>query len=198
MNPIQVTVSGSFRRHMAQIQSDVEAFVDAGVEVLSPADPRVVDAFGDFVFVASDRLRTVKPVQDRHLQAIVHSSFLWLVAPDGYVGPSAAMELGYSMAVGVPVLTTTPLTDLTMRQYADVVPNISAALALHARKQQAGLVPWRRSSLLLDPRAAAAAAHEHVDSIEHLLLRRCTDYDEQMPELVRHSKLLRDAVAGIE
>src|SRR4051794_25445033 len=51
------TVSGSFRRSMRGVQEAVFAFTDAGVRVLSPADPRVVAQLGDFLFVASDHLR---------------------------------------------------------------------------------------------------------------------------------------------
>src|SRR4051794_13186022 len=110
-----VTVSGSFRRHLAQIAADVAAFTDLGAVVLSPADPRVVDAFGDFLFVASDHHRTVRRLQDRHLAAIEASAFLWLVNPDGHVGTSASLEVGAAVALGVPVYSLTPPTDLTLR-----------------------------------------------------------------------------------
>src|SRR4051794_10477549 len=78
---IKATVSGSFRRAMADVQDAVYGLTDLGVEVLSPADPRVIDAFGDFLFVASDRARVIRLVQSRHLAAIQTSDFLWLVAP---------------------------------------------------------------------------------------------------------------------
>src|SRR5690242_9905312 len=81
---LKATVSGSFHRHMDAISCAVWDLTDLGVKVLSPADPRVVDSFGDFIFVASDRVRSVRLVEDRHLQAIRASDFLWLVSPDGY------------------------------------------------------------------------------------------------------------------
>src|SRR6266581_2202622 len=57
MSPMIVaTVSGSFHRHMAAIRDAVMEFVDLGVHVLSPSDPRIVDQRGDFLFVASDRV----------------------------------------------------------------------------------------------------------------------------------------------
>jgi len=84
---LTATVSGSFHRHLTAIYTAVGELREAGVDVLSPADPRVVDHIGEFLFVASDRLRSIHLVQDRHLECIANSSFLWLVAPDGYVGP---------------------------------------------------------------------------------------------------------------
>src|SRR4051812_19445604 len=115
MTAVNVTVSGSFHRGMEQIQRVVAEIRDAGGTVLSPADPRVVDSFGDFLFVASDRLRSIRLVQSRHFAAIQASDFVWLVAPDGYVGLSAAMEVGFAAASGVRVYSDTAPTDLTLR-----------------------------------------------------------------------------------
>src|SRR5258708_39801180 len=100
---LTATVSGSFHRHMLNIYDTVGSLTEAGVKVLSPADPRVVDYRGEFLFVASDRLRSIRLVQDRHFSCIAASDFLWLVAPDGYVGTSAAMEIGIAVAAGVEI-----------------------------------------------------------------------------------------------
>src|SRR6266853_1940077 len=126
---LRATVSGSFRRHMAAIYEAVTQLVESGVEVLSPADPRVVDQIGDFVFVASDRVRSIKLVEDRHLEAIRASDLLWLVAPDGYVGQSASMELGYALASGTPIFGEVLPTDTTLQKYVRRVPNLYSALA---------------------------------------------------------------------
>jgi hypothetical protein len=76
-------VSGSFHRHMEGIASAVRELSSLSIRVLSPADPRVVAAQGEFLFVASDRVRSVRLVQDRHLESIRAADFLWLVCPDG-------------------------------------------------------------------------------------------------------------------
>lgn len=54
--PLTATVSGSFRRYMDAVQDAVYALTDLEVTVLSPADPRVVDQFGDFLFVVAPAL----------------------------------------------------------------------------------------------------------------------------------------------
>jgi hypothetical protein len=165
---LRATVSGSFRRSMAAVQEAVYALTDAGVRVLSPADPRVVAQLDDFLFVASDHLRAVKPVQNRHLSAIAVSDFLWVAAPDGYIGLSAAMEIGYAVALGVPVYSSERPADLTMKQYVEVVPNLQTAIA-RARSQ------YLRSSLpdtvLLDPVPAIESAHADLDLLAHHLTR---------------------------
>ncbi len=59
---LAVTVSGSFHRHMTMIGAAVQELASLGVRVLSPADPRVVAAQGEFLFVASDPVRSVRLV----------------------------------------------------------------------------------------------------------------------------------------
>src|SRR5437879_13062295 len=113
---------------MTAIYEAVTELVESGVEVLSPADPRVVDQIGDFLFVASDRVRSIKLVEDRHLEAIRASDFLWLVAPDGYVGQSASMELGYAIAVGTPVYGMGLPPDPAPRRYGPRAPDVMASV----------------------------------------------------------------------
>lgn len=189
---VRATVSGSFRRYMAEVQEAVSALTDAGVDVLSPADPRVVDAFGDFLFVASDRMRTVKVVQSRHLAAIDNSDFLWLVNPDGYVGPSAAMEIGFSLAKGVPVFSLTPPSDLTMRQFVTVVPSLEATASALTGKSQ-DMDP----AAVLDPESAVLRGHELLDGLGAILTRAELRHREAAPEISAAARSLRQLVRGL-
>src|SRR5271166_6442398 len=125
---LTATVSGSFHRHMGAITAAVHELAAISVRVLSPADPRIVAAQGEFLFVASDRVRSVRLVQDRHLESIRAANCLWLVCPDGYVGQSAAMEVGFAAAAGVPILSIHVPDDLTLREYVTVVPTLAGAL----------------------------------------------------------------------
>ncbi len=145
---------------MGQVQDAVYALTDMGVHVLSPADPRVVDRLDSFLFVASDRLRSIRLVQQRHLFAIGESDFLWLVAPDGYVGTSAAMEVGFAVACHIPVFCTELLTDLTLREFITVVPDMHQALARTRRTDDS-----LSHLALLDPAAAVDQAHQGLDDL---------------------------------
>lgn len=157
-----VTVSGSFHRHLVAIQQAVESFASIGVRVLSPADPRVVDCFGPFIFVASDLRRSIRGVQNRHLDAIRSSCLLWLECPDGYVGSSAALEVGFAIAIGVPVFASAPPDDLTLRQYVSVVSGPRAALAALRSSTSEVVGP----SLLLEPVAAIGLAHSELEALQ--------------------------------
>lgn len=167
--PLFVTVSGSFRRHLLAVQEAVAQLSDGGCVVLSPADPRIVDNFGEFVFVSSDLRRSIKGVQNRHLEAIRRSDFLWLACPDGYVGASAALELGYAAAVGVPVYSDATPSDWTLRQYVTPVGSPLQAMAV-ARRDQFGLEPSAVPSLLLAPEAGIAEVQRELDGLRHHLL----------------------------
>ena len=165
MGQIKATVSGSFHRGMGAIEDAVYALTDAGAQVLSPADPRVVDQFGDFLFVASDRVRAIKLVQSRHLSAIEASDFVWLVAPEGYVGQSAAMEIGYAVAKGTPVFASEVPIDLTLRQYVMTLPSPRAALRRIEDRGRPALAAATPANVLLDPGGTIDLAHRELEDL---------------------------------
>jgi hypothetical protein len=83
---------------------------------------------GEFLFVASDRLRSIKLVQDRHLEAIRASDFLWVVCPDGYTGPSTSGEILAASVLHVPVFSLSQALDITIGQYVRRVPSMRDAI----------------------------------------------------------------------
>lgn len=192
-NRIRATVSGSFRRHMRQIADDVAALSDLGVDVLSPSEPRIVDAFGDFLFVASDIHRNVRRLQARHLQAIQHSTFLWVTCPDGDIGVSTAMEIGAATVAGTPIHAATPPNDLTLRQFINCVPAIRDAVALHTDVETEN----SRLPLLLDPAAGADALHFVADRLQRHLELPDMDYAGDDPVLARLASRGRVALSGL-
>ena len=158
---LRAAVSGSFHRHMDEITRVVHELATLSVRVLSPADPRVVAAQGEFLFVASDRVRSVRLVQDRHLESISAANFVWLVCPDGYVGQSASMEIGYAAGAGVPIYATRGPYDLTLREYVTIVPSVEEAV------RRAKQVPAeRRTGLLIDPHVSIERAQYVLEKIK--------------------------------
>lgn len=161
------TVSGSFHRHMEAITAAVHELAARSVRVLSPADPRVVAAQGEFLFVASDPVRSVRLVQDRHLESIRAADFVWLVCPDGYVGQSASMEIGFAAAARVPIFATHAPADLTLREYVSVVPSLAEAL----RVVSASSRQRPSEGVLINPHASLEEAHHILERIEDDLTR---------------------------
>lgn len=170
MSKVRVTVSGSFRRHLPQVQEAVAQLTEAGAEVLSPASPVVVDQIENFVFVASDVHRSPRLVQDRHLAAILASDFLWLVCPDGYVGQSASLEVGYAVAQGIPVWAESAPADLTLRQYVGIVSSCAEVVRIAQRVPR--FAPEDAVPLLVDPIAATEQLHQAVTNLRTMLTSR--------------------------
>lgn len=162
---LSAAVSGSFHRHMAAITAAVQDLAALSIRVLSPADPRVVAHQGEFLFVASDRLRSVRLVQDRHLECIRAADFLWLICPDGYVGQSAAMEVGFAAAYGVPIFCTRAPLDLTLQQYVTIIPTLGDALRRITLNPQ----PRRKQGMLINPHASLEEAHHILERIDGAL-----------------------------
>lgn len=170
---IRATVSGSFHRHMSAIVDAVSSLGALGVEVLSPADPRVVDADGDFLFVASDRLRSRRLVEDRHLEAIRASDFLWVVCPDGYTGASTSGEILAAAVLGKPILSTHAALDITIGDYVERVDNMADAVARAARIRASWMqVGLSNPHALLDPEALVKTADLFNDLRLHLNVSR--------------------------
>lgn len=165
---LSAAVSGSFHRHMAAITAAVNELASRSIRVLSPADPRIVAQQGEFLYVASDRLRSVRLVQDRHLESIRAADFVWLISPDGYVGQSASMEIGFAAAVGVPIFATHAPDDLTLRQYVRVVRTLSEAV----ERVSADSRPRRREGILIDPHASIEEAHRLLEQVGTALTSR--------------------------
>ena len=188
---LKATVSGSFHRHMPAIYAAVGELNAAGVRVLSPADPRIVDHLREFLFVASDRTRLKRQVQQRHFEAIEQSNFLWLVCPDGYLGVSAAMEVGWALKAGVPVFAERAPNDVTAEDFVTVVSSIRQAVAIQTRPES----PSRTNpAMLLDPDAAAVEVIKATEETQDILAGRVAVTPEEATRAVRHnSQLICDA-----
>lgn len=165
---VKATVSGSFHRHMTPIAEAVQNLQALGVEVLSPSDPRVVDQDGDFLFVASDKLRSRKLVEDRHLEAIRASDFLWVVCPDGYTGASTSGEILAAHVLGKPVYASTAALDITIGDYVTKVASITEAIGRTRMLNRAQYVPHA----LLAPERLSFVAEQMDDLRFHLTAQR--------------------------
>jgi hypothetical protein len=187
---LTAAVSGSFHRHMEVITAAVHQLAALSVRVLSPADPRIVAKQGEFLFVASDRVRSVRLVQDRHLDSIRAASFLWLVCPDGYVGQSASLEIGYAIAAGIPMFAVRAPADLTLREYVKVVPSLETAVGEMASRPRS----TRPAGILVDPHASVEQAHCLLDRIA-TTLKDSSGAEEQARRVYRDVAHIRSWLA---
>jgi len=117
---LSAVLCGSFRRSPALLR---KCFDELGSRflLLSPRSVDFVDLNEEFVRLPHELTDPVHVIEALHLSALKSADFIWLHAPDGYVGPSAAMEIGQARALGVPVFTIEPPSDPVMASSVVVV-----------------------------------------------------------------------------
>jgi hypothetical protein len=95
MNPIKVTISGSYRKHFDRIISAKQAFESLGAEVVRPISETITNEGDELVRLQGDP-ESILAIQDQFLQAVADSDILYVVNPGGYLGPSATFAIGYA------------------------------------------------------------------------------------------------------
>ncbi len=111
---VTAVLCGSFRHDVDGLRSDFESLLKMGCRVLSPLTLDWTAERDGFVFSAEEEGEDPGTIEQRHLAAMRQAHFVWLHSPAGYVGRSAAMELGYAHALGLPIFTRTLPEDITL------------------------------------------------------------------------------------
>lgn len=162
--PMAVTISGSYQRHLDQVDEAIRQFTELGAEVLSPPSGEAELKRRGFTKLRGDPSETPMLTEHRHLDAISRSHLLWLVVPDGKIGRSTSLELGFALANHVPVFSMHKVSDATLRLFVRQVSGPAAALqAVKTRNVLAG------STLLLEPQQTIAAMRGYIADLEGLL-----------------------------
>jgi NTP pyrophosphatase (non-canonical NTP hydrolase) len=117
----KVVLSGSYRKDTVGLKHTFEELRDLNCEILSPSNVEIVSELDGFVFMKGEETQAPDKLEARHLDAIQRSQFMWLHAPSGYVGTSAALEVGYAHAIGVPVFCKEQVGDPILRSFVHVV-----------------------------------------------------------------------------
>lgn len=95
-----VTLSGSFRKHLDYILKVRKALVENGVEVLSPRFTEPKNPGEEFVVFSGEEGMKPLELERHHLDSIEKCDALIICDPEGYVGASALIEIGYAQALG--------------------------------------------------------------------------------------------------
>ena len=131
--PCEVVLSGSYRKEFETLRRTYEEFLDLGCTILSPSSVSITREEDGFVYMQGEETDTPVTIEDRHLQAIQKANFVWLHSPDGYVGPTSALEVGFANAVGIPVYAQQAPTDPIMQSFVRLVD--SPASLIESRPQ---------------------------------------------------------------
>ncbi|MFY9227841.1 MAG: hypothetical protein WAO28_00740 [Candidatus Microsaccharimonas sp.] len=125
---IKATLSGSFHRDPEGLERDYRELALNQCQVLSPRTLAFKDSLQPFVRHGVEEADSVGTIQKHHLQAIALSDFLWVHAPDGYIGVSTAMEIGYAYGQGIPIFVATDVEDEMINSFLTKVPSVFAAI----------------------------------------------------------------------
>lgn len=117
---LAVAVCGSFHRDKDGLERTVER-LKLRFDVVSPSALDFVDPDAPFVRLPSEVRECAHDIEERHLEAMREADLVWLHAPDGYVGTSAAMELGAATALGIPVFAAFAPNDPVLASRVRVV-----------------------------------------------------------------------------
>jgi ADP-ribose pyrophosphatase YjhB (NUDIX family) len=133
---MKAVIHGSFRKHFAEIARTRALFEVAGIEVIAPDASEIAGYDGGFAVLASDTetdQRMIELLYLRNLKRLGPDGFSYFVNPGGYVGKSAAYELGIASATNVRCFFSDAPDDLpAFVPKAAVVP--AEALAAHVAR----------------------------------------------------------------
>jgi NTP pyrophosphatase (non-canonical NTP hydrolase) len=105
-----VTLIGSYRKDHKALVS-IFTVLSSNYNLLCPKSIDFVDATAAFVRSADESDESAHAIEEGVLDSVRNSDFVWLFAPNGYVGTSAAFEMGVAHVLGVPIYTDIVLTD---------------------------------------------------------------------------------------
>jgi NTP pyrophosphatase (non-canonical NTP hydrolase) len=191
---VPVVLSGSYRRDFEGLRRTYEELKDLDCDVLSPSNVNAVNELDGFVYMRGEEQQPPDAIEARHLDAIQRSQFMWLHAPGGYVGTSAALEVGFAHAVGIPVFAKESVDDLILRGFVQVVASPETVLA--RIKNHALPVPQPALKAFQQYyRRAAVQRGYHSEGPKECLLLMVEEVGELAREIRKREKLVRHGEA---
>jgi hypothetical protein len=103
-----------------------------------------------FVYMRGEERETPTMIEKGHLNAIQKASFVWLHAPEGYVGFTSALEIGFAHAAGVPILAREAPNEPVFRSFVRVVASPSELVTSHLNQVAPPAPALRHSRNIID------------------------------------------------
>lgn len=124
MAQLKTVISGSYRKHLAELIALRSELEQHGVEVLAPVCGEAVNPCEEFVILKDDPIKDPRILQDSIFAKMRQASFHVMLNKDGYIGRAATLELGYAIAIGLQILTTEPVDDPNIAPYTRLYHNV--------------------------------------------------------------------------
>ena len=121
---IATVISGSYRRHLADMYALKRLLERKGIHVLSPVGDGAINPGEEFVLLDADPIHDHRTLQDSVFAKIRRSSFLVGFNQGGYLGKAALIEFGYAISIGIPILTLEPVEDPNIAPYTRLLADV--------------------------------------------------------------------------
>jgi len=191
---VQVVLSGSYRKDYEGLRRTYEHLKDLNCEVLSPSSVNAVNELDGFVYMLGEESEAPDAIESRHLDAIQRSQFMWLHAPSGYVGTSAALEVGFAHAIGVPIFSGEPVDDPILRGFVQVVASPGEVLDRIAKHVLPVPKPALKAFQQYYRRVAIQRGY-HSEGPKECLLLMVEEVGELAREIRKRERLVRHGEA---
>jgi NTP pyrophosphatase (non-canonical NTP hydrolase) len=200
IDELDVVICGTYRKDIQGLRHSFEHLRDLGFNILSPSNVDIVAEDQGFVYMRGEQTETPENLEVRHLEAIERARLIWLHAPDGYVGPTAALELGFAKASGIPVFSNAQIADLALRSFVTVVSSPEEVRQQIASFELPPPPPTLKPFQNYYRRAAAQRGYEK-ESTQNCLLLMVEEVGElaqalrKKQRLTRHGSTIRNTEA---
>ena len=124
MSQLKTVISGSYRKHLAELIKLKQFMQSKGVEVLAPVCGEAINPADEFVILSDDPIEDPRLLQDSIFSKMRQASFHTLLNKDGYLGRAATLELGYAIAIGLQILAVEPVTDPNIAPYTRLLEEV--------------------------------------------------------------------------
>jgi NTP pyrophosphatase (non-canonical NTP hydrolase) len=192
-----VVLCGTYRKDPEGLRRTFEQLRDLGFTILSPDNPFIEKEEQGFVYMQHENTRSPDQIENKHLDAIQRADFVWFFAPNGYVGPTGALEVGFARANGIPVYSDSLLTDTTIKKFVEVVDSPSTVNDYFKTRRVLPPAPAISSFQHYYRRAALRRGYTHENAKDCLMLMveeigELARALRKRAKLVRHGKEIRN------
>jgi NTP pyrophosphatase (non-canonical NTP hydrolase) len=194
IDELDVVICGTFRKDVEGLRRLFEQLKDLGFNVLSPLNVDIVTEEKGFVYMHGEEAETPENLELRHLDAVQRARLIWLHAPEGYVGPTAALELGFARASGIPVFSTANISEVALRAFVTVVSSPEDVLLQIGSHKLPPPPPALKPFQHYYKRAAAQRGYER-ESAQNCLLLMVEEVGELARALRKRERLTRHGSA---
>jgi len=128
---LKTVIIGSYRKHLSQLFMLREELETAEIIVMSPVGNYCLNPEEEFILLDKDPVKDPKILQDSIFAKIRTASFVVVGNFDGYLGATALLEMGYSIAHHIALLTVEPVTDPNVAPYCRLLKEVFPFILNH-------------------------------------------------------------------